>query len=122
MALEQDLKENNDLGVTKERRKLKRLWFYLAALLVLLVLTGLLNYRKLADIYHLYRLKSQLAQEMEAIKKENLRLSKEIKSLQEDNASLEEQARKDLNMVKPGEVIYQPQTPAPKEENIHGKK
>ena len=116
MALDQDLKSKPEL-LSPERRSRKRLWFYILALFLLLGLTGLLNYKKLAELYRLYSLKSQLTQEMENIKKENIRLSQEVKKLQTDNSYLEEQARKELNMVKPGEVVYQPtpKEPAKKE-------
>jgi cell division protein FtsB len=116
MALEQDLKNKSESSSPKERKGLKRLLFYLSALFLLLGLTGLLNYKKLIELYNLYQLKTQLTQELENVKKENVRLSQEIIKLQGDNAYLEEQVRKDLNMVKPGETVYQrtPKEPSPK--------
>lgn len=55
-----------------------------------------------------YQLKSRLTElegELEAVKQENTRLNSEIESLQ-DPAYLELIARRELGLVKPGEIVF----------------
>ncbi len=72
-------------------------------------------------IVHLLRLKKELARlkEMNAqMEEENRRLKEEIRRLQYDKKYIEEIARKELGLVKEGELIYQFDLP----EDQQGKK
>ena len=58
---------------------------------------------------HLWRLrgeKTKLDEETYRLQKENEGLRQRISKLRNDNFYLEKQAREDLNLVRPGEIIY----------------
>jgi len=58
---------------------------------------------------HLWRLrqeKTQLDVETHRLQKENESLRQRISKLRNDDYYLEKQAREDLNLVRPGEIIY----------------
>ena len=55
-----------------------------------------------------YRQKRQaLAEEVNRLKAENQRLEEEIERLQSDQSFIEQKAREELGMVKPGELVLQ---------------
>ncbi len=59
--------------------------------------------------FHLWRLqgeKTKLDEESYRLQKENESLRQRIYKLRTDNVYLEKQAREDLNLVRPGEIIY----------------
>jgi cell division protein FtsB len=71
-------------------------------------------------ILHLLRLQKELARIREMnikIEEENQKLKEEVKRLQSDKRYIEEIARKELGMVKEGEIIYQFDTPSKGKEN-----
>jgi cell division protein FtsB len=60
-------------------------------------------------VFHLWRLKSEktkLDQENYRLQKENQSLRQRVSKLRNDNFYLEKWAREDLNLVRPGEIIY----------------
>jgi cell division protein FtsB len=74
------------------------------------VILGYLTFFGEKGILHLHRLQKELARIEEANKKmeeENQKLREEVKRLQHDKRYIEEIARKELGMVKEGEMIYQ---------------
>jgi cell division protein FtsB len=56
-----------------------------------------------------------LADKLQKVELENKQLLEKIRRIQEDPSALEEAAREDLNMIKPGEklIIIKPATPPP---------
>jgi len=65
-------------------------------------------------IIHLLRLQKELVRIKDAnakIEEENRKLREEVKRLQHEKRYIEEIARKELGMVKEGEVIYQFESP-----------
>jgi cell division protein FtsL len=87
-------------------RKKHLFFFFLSFLLIL----GLLTFFGEKGIFHLLHLRKELIRIKETNKKmdeENLKLKEEVKRLQQDKRYIEEIARKELGMVKEGEVIYQ---------------
>ncbi len=61
-------------------------------------------------IFHLTRLKKELSRIREnngKIESENQRLKEEVRRLKYDKRYIEEIARKELGMIKEGEIIYQ---------------
>jgi cell division protein FtsL len=75
-------------------------------------------------IFHLFRLQKELAQIKEMnvkIKEENKKLREEVSRLRSEKRYIEEIARKELGMVKEGEVIYQFDSPNDKK-NFKDKK
>ena len=61
---------------------------------------GLLAMRKARQQYHL------LEQSLAAERAENARLREEARRLKEDPSAIEELARKDLGLIKPGEKLF----------------
>ncbi len=97
--------------------KKKSLFFlFLSFILVL----GLLVLFGEKGVLHRLRLEKELARIKEANAKmaeENRKLQEEVKRLQTEKRYIEEIARKELGMVKEGEMIYQFEPPAGNKEN-----
>lgn len=81
--------------------------------IVLIMLLGLLQYRlwfEPGGIIEMMRMKKQLtveAQKNEQLKKRNQELLKQVQYLHKNSDSIEGHARRELGMVKRGEVYYQ---------------
>ncbi len=72
-------------------------------------------------ILHRLRLQKELARIKETnahIRDENRKLEKEVKRLQTEKKYIEEIARKELGLVKEGEIIYQFDTTGTHKENL----
>jgi cell division protein FtsL len=83
-------------------------------LLFVFLVMGLLTFFGEKGILHLLRLKRELTrikEENQRAEEENQRLREEVKRLQQEKRYIEEIARKELGMVKEGEVIYQFESP-----------
>jgi len=88
-------------------------------LLFVFLVMGLLTFFGEKGILHLLRLKRELTrirEENQRAEEENQRLREEVKRLQQEKRYIEEIARKELGMVKEGEVIYQFEVSAPGKE------
>jgi cell division protein FtsL len=88
-------------------------------LLCFILIFGFFTFFGDKGILHLFRLQKELARIKEAntkMEEENRRLKEEVRRLQHEKRYIEEIARKELGMVKEGEIIYQFDLPAPKEE------
>ena len=82
-------------------------------ILSLLVLGGL-TFLGEKGIFNLLRLRKEVARIKERnlkLEEENQKLKEEVKRLQSDKRYIEEIARKELGMVKEGEIIYRFDTP-----------
>lgn len=86
----------------------------LAALLLIscLILVGLMaltiwGEQGLLAMWHKQRDVAGLVQEIEAIERENTRLSHEIQHLRKDMAHIETIAREELGLVKEGELVFE---------------
>lgn len=69
-------------------------------------------------VLHLFRLQEELARIKESnlkMEEENRRLKEEVRRLQVEKRYIEEIARKELGMVKEGEIIYQFDLPEDKQ-------
>jgi cell division protein FtsB len=81
------------------------LLFFLVSFLIL----GYLTFFGEKGILHLHRLQKELVRIREANRKmdeENQKLKEEVRRLQQDKRYIEEIARKELGMVKEGEILY----------------
>lgn len=99
---------------------IKKKHFFLLALGFFL-LFGVFAFFGDKGVFHLLRLKKELARMKETnlkIEEENQRLKEEVRRLQCDKQYIEEIARKELGLVKEGEIIYQFDLPNPKEEGL----
>jgi cell division protein FtsB len=92
----------------------------------LLLLLSLLQYRLwLAEgsLAELYRLKAEFVQQQalnETLRVRNERLEEEVLELQQGLETVEERARRDLGMIREGEVYYQVVEKPPAEEKADG--
>ena len=91
----------------------------LVFILFLVLIFGFFTFFGDKGIVHLLRLQKELARVKEAnarTEEENRKLREEVKRLQYEKRYIEEIARKELGMVKEGEVIYQFEVPNSKKE------
>jgi len=105
------------LWIEKSEMKKKRL---LLLMLISLLILGSLTFFGEKGIFNLLRLRKEVVRIKEKnsqLEGENQRLKEEIKRLQSDKRYIEEIARKELGMVKEGEIIYQFDTSSKRKEN-----
>lgn len=85
----------------------KSLFFFI---LVIFLLFGFFTFFGDKGILHLLKLKKELARLKEVnakVEEENRKLKEEVRRLQHEKQYIEEIARKELGLVKEGEMIYQ---------------
>jgi len=83
---------------------------FLVLVLVLSLILGLLTFFGDKGVFNLLRLQKELSrirEENQKVEEENQKLREEVKRLQTEKRYIEELARKELGMVKEGEIIYQ---------------
>jgi cell division protein FtsB/cell division protein DivIC len=88
---------------------------FLLLILIPLLILGALTFFGEKGILHLIRLQKEAAKIKESnikLEEENQKLREEVKRLQRDRRYIEEIARKELGLVKEGEIIYQFDTPS----------
>jgi cell division protein FtsL len=88
---------------------------FLFLILISLLIFGILTFFGEKGIFNLFRLQKELARVKEKnfkLEEENQTLKEEVKRLKSDKRYIEEIARKELGMVKEGEIIYQFDTPS----------
>jgi cell division protein FtsB len=92
----------------------------LLSTLFLFLILGFLTFFGDKGIPHLLRLQKELVRIKEMnikMEEENRRLREEVRRLQHEKRYIEEIARKELGMVKEGEIIYQFDLPTPEKEH-----
>ncbi len=92
----------------------------LLLILSLFLLLGLLTFFGDKGILHLLRLQKELVRIKEVnlkVEEENRKLKEEIKRLRYEKRYIEEIARRELGMVKDGEIIYQFDLPPTEKES-----
>lgn len=85
-------------------------------MLILFLVLGFFTFFGDKGVLHLFRLQKELTRIKEAnskIEEENRRLKEEVRRLQYEKRYIEEIARKELGMVKEGEIIYHFDLPDP---------
>ena len=83
-------------------------------MLFFFLMLGLLTFWGDKGILHLLRLQKELVRIKETnknIEEENRKLREQVKRLQNEKQYIEEIARKELGMVKEGEILYQFDSP-----------
>jgi cell division protein FtsL len=101
-------------------KKKRILLFFLFLFLIL----GFLTFFGDNGILHLFRFQKELARIKEMntkMEEENRKLREEVRRLQHEKRYIEEIARKELGMVKEGEIIYQFDLPNDRKENSKDK-
>src|SRR4030066_694741 len=82
---------------------------FLLLILASFLILGILTFFGEKGILHLLRLQKEVARikgKNMKLEEENQKLKEEVKRLQSDKRYIEEIARKELGMVKEGEIIY----------------
>ena len=82
-----------------------------------LVLNALLGESGLLATLTANRDYSRLAERLEELRRENDRLREEVRLLREDPTTIEEIARRDLGMIRPGERLFIVREPEPVDES-----
>lgn len=91
----------------------------LLLILCFFLILGFLTFFGEKGIFHLFRLKKELVRLRGAnaeMEKENAKLKEDVERLKHEKRTIEEIARKELGMVKEGEIIYQFDPPANEKE------
>ena len=73
---------------------------------VVLLIDALVGERGLVERLKAGRLYLEAQGELEKIRQENARLLEETRRLKEDSSAIESLARKDLGLLRPGEVLF----------------
>ena len=76
-------------------------------LIVAVALAAVFSKKGFMNVYDFNEELSYLKQQNAALAKENVRIRKEIEALKSDPYAVEKLARDKLNLVKPGERVYQ---------------
>lgn len=96
-----------------------RNWRWLLLLLVLAVLLAWLQYRfwfgpgNSGEVMMLEAQVAHQTQDNEGLRQRNQALAAEVKDLKDGEAAIEERARSELGMIKPGETFYRVVEDAP---------
>lgn len=90
------------------RLRLPQRWpiYLLGALIALLSLVTVVGERGAVHLWRLRGEKNRLDEQNYQLQKENEALRQRISRVRNDNRYLEKLAREELNMVRPGEVVY----------------
>ena len=80
--------------------------YLLGSLIVLLVLVTIVGERGALHLWRLRSEKTQLDEQNYRLQKTNEELRQRIARIRNDNRYLEKLAREELNLVRPGEVVY----------------
>lgn len=77
------------------------------AFFVLLILTALFHDEGIFTVFKLQDEMVEMEKNNEALSAENLKIRREIEALKSNPLAIEKIAREKLNLVKPGETVYQ---------------
>ena len=91
--------------------------YLFSALIVLLALITVVGERGVLYLSRLRGEKNRLDEQNFRLQKENEALRQRIYRIRNDNAYLEKIAREELNVVRPGEIVYRFSNPANRADN-----
>lgn len=96
------------------RLSLPQRWpvYLIVSLIVLLSLVTIVGERGALHLWRLYGEKNRLDEQNYRLQKENESLRQRVEKIRNDDEYLEKLAREELNMVRPGEVVYRFQNQA----------
>jgi cell division protein FtsB len=89
-------------------RPARRKWIQLGLLFVAaaLVVNSLIGERGLFEAMRVKREHDTLARSIALLKRQNAGLAEEIRRLKEDPKRIEDAAREDLGLIRPGELVF----------------
>ncbi|HEY1232955.1 MAG TPA: septum formation initiator family protein [Candidatus Binatia bacterium] len=86
--------------------------YVFGALIILLALITVVGERGVLHLWRLRGEKNSLDEQNFHLQKENEALRQRVYRIRNDNAYLEKLAREELNLVRPGEIVYRFSNPA----------
>ena len=86
--------------------------YLFGALIILLALITVVGERGVLHLWRLRGEKNRLDEQNFHLQKENEALRQRVYRIRNDNAYLEKVAREELNLVRPGEIVYRFSNPA----------
>ena len=90
-----------------EAKRPRRGLIILLCFLGLLLFLSLLGDRSLVQLYRMVQVKADLERQIADLKEENALLEQEVEAMRRFPSRAEEIARRDLGLVRPGEIVYQ---------------
>ena len=93
-------------GTETSRRRRSTVWFLLLFFALILGLDALVGDRGVLALVQARREHDELAVELARARADNVRLREEARRLREEPAAMEELARRQLGLIKPGEVLF----------------
>lgn len=93
-------------GSGSPRRRRSTLWFLLLFFALILGLTALVGDRGVLALMEARREHRALAADVARARAENAQLREEARRLREEPSAIEELARRQLSLIKPGEVLF----------------
>jgi cell division protein FtsB len=97
----------------------KPLQLLLVFVTVVLLIDALVGERGLVERMKAGRLYLEAQAELEKIRQENARLLEDARRLKEDSSAIESLARKDLGLLRPGEVLFIIKDIRPAQKDVH---
>lgn len=97
----------NILGSEEATRRRRVAGWAVGAFLLLLTGLSLLGDRGLIRIYQMSRTRAELTRDIARLREANEALAREARALREDRRRVEAIARRDLGLVRPGEMVYE---------------
>ena len=88
-------------------RKRKQFFLLVCAIFLTVGMLTVFGEKGLLHLLRLQRERARIEESNRKIEVENEKLKEEVKNLKQDRRYIEEIARKELGMVKEGEIIYQ---------------
>ncbi len=88
------------------RRPWRRRLRLVGLLALLLAILSAVGDRGVIRLYQLVRTRGDLSREINRLKEVNGQLAEEVRSLREDPSRIEEMARDELGLVRPGDTVY----------------
>jgi len=103
------------------RLRLPSAWplYLLGSLILMLSLVTIVGERGALHLWRLRGEKTQLDEQNYRLQTENRTLRQRIARIRNDNQYLEKLAREELNLVRPGEVVYRFPKAAPRRSNVN---
>lgn len=97
---------------TKDQSRLRRQLRLVALLILAVVAASVMGNRGLLRLYQMHRAQAGLEREIQQLRSGNAALTEEVRALRTDPGRIEGIAREELGLVKPGDLVYEFQSPA----------
>lgn len=93
-------------GGSAPRRTRRTVHFLLVFVASVLIVDSLIGERGLLETMRARKQYQELAASITAVRRDNARLREQARRLREERSAIEEIARRDLGLIKPGETLF----------------